>query len=85
MIAQPLQSTALPTELQRGFFFRRAGNRTRGSTMATLNFTTKPLAEKQRSALSLSGNRTPVTRVTGGYTDHYTNKETQETAFGAVQ
>ena len=26
-------------------------------------------------SVSLSGNRTPVTRVTGGYTDHYTNKD----------
>ena len=144
MIANPLQSTALPTELQRGAH-RRAGNRTRGSTMATLNFTTKPLAvldagmpavcafpllkpanylrflrfgnvetrrgrrvvkpqanctspaplgafkrypkakatdprphktaERVARAISLSGNRTPVTRVTGGYTDHYTNKD----------
>ena len=30
---------------------------------------------RRKCTISLSGNRTPVTRVTGGYTGHYTNKD----------
>ena len=31
--------------------------------------------KKKKPAASPTGNRTPVTRVTGGYTDHYTIEE----------
>ena len=50
-----------------------AVNRTRGPTMATLDFTTKPLALD-----SDTGNRTPVSRVTGGDTSHYTMPDLSE-------
>ena len=36
--------------------------------MATLDFTTKPIVQES----SVTGNRTPVSRVTGGDTSHYT-------------
>ena len=34
-----------------------------------------PTTNQKKPAASPTGNRTPVTRVTGGYTDHYTIEE----------
>ena len=46
------------------------------NTTTTQTTKTKPKHNQQKKpAASPTGNRTPVTRVTGGYTDHYTIEE----------
>ena len=57
-------------------------NRTRVSYTAGGLFTSWATREAQKGhAASPSGNQTPVSRVTGGDTDHYTNEEGKHTHY----
>ena len=43
----------------------------------------KKVKKNKKNILSPSGNRTPVSRVTGGDTNHYTNEDFDDTLFSS--
>ena len=51
------------------------------SNLSLLNYSLCSIFQKHKKQSSLSGNWTPVSRVTGGDTYHYTNKDSCECAW----